>query len=334
MSVVWRTTKGIESPLSFSSLSAYRVRMRLIGRLILIVAIAAAARRPTFGQQAPTDRPRFSSSASELVVLPVTVTDRQGRLISDLPQEQFVVFDQGRQQDVVLFSSEDVPVSIALVIDDSGSMRGKLGQVVAATLSLARWSNPQDELFAIEFNDTVRDALEGRRLEAGHPRELEAALRTLTPQGQTALYDALLMALDRLDHAMHARRVLVLMSDGGDNVSKATLDQVLAHARRSNVAIYAIGIYDADAPETNPGVLKALAAATGGERFFPKSPGPLLQSCLEIAREIRSGYTLGYIPPERDGRYHAVRVQLDRTDGRRLVVRTRPGYFAARAVTQ
>jgi len=126
----------------------------------------------------------------------------------------------------------------------------------------------------------------------------------------------------------------VLLSDGGDNVSKATLDQVLAHARRSNVAIYAIGIYDVDTPDANPGVLKALAAATGGERFFPKSPGPLLQSCLEIAREIRSGYTLGYIPPERDGRYHPVRVQVNRTDGRRLVVRTRPGYFAARTVTQ
>jgi Ca-activated chloride channel homolog len=308
--------------------------MRLIARLILILAIAAAARRPTSGQQPPADRPSFSSGASELVVLPVTVTDRQGRLISDLPQERFVVFDQGRQQDVVLFSSEDVPVSIALVIDDSGSMRTKLGEVVAATLSLARWSHPQDEVFAIEFNDTVRDALGGRRLEAGHTSELEAALGSLIPQGQTALYDALLMALNRLDQAMHARKVLVLLSDGGDNVSKATLDQVLAHARRSNVAIYGIGIYDVDAPDTNPGVLKALAAATGGERFFPKSPGPLLQSCLEIARDIRSGYTLGYIPPERDGRYHAVRVQVDRTDGRRLVVRTRPGYFAARAVTQ
>ena len=100
------------------------------------------------------------------------------------------------------------------------------------------------------------------------------------------------------------------------------------------VAIYAIGIYEPGAPDTNPGVLKALAAATGGERFLPRSPGLLLQACLEIAREIRSGYTLGYIPPERDGRYHAVRVHVDRTDARRLVVRTRPGYFAARAVTQ
>jgi len=332
MSVGWRTTTGW-TPSSFSSLSAYPVRMPLTVRFILILAIAATARTPISGQQ-PSDRPSFVSGASELVVLPVTVTDRQGRLVSDLPQERFLVFDQGRQQDVVLFSSEDVPVSIALVIDDSGSMRSKLGEVVAATLSFARWSHPQDELFAIEFNDTVRDALGGGRLEAGHTRELEAALRTLVPQGQTALYDALVMALNRLDHAMHARKVLVLLSDGGDNVSKATLDQVLAHARRSNVAIYAIGIYDPDTPDTNPGVLKALAAATGGERFFPKSPGPLLQSCLEIAREIRSGYTLGYIPPERDGRYHPVRVQVNRTEGRRLVVRTRPGYFAARAVTQ
>jgi len=307
--------------------------MRVTARLTLIVAIAAFA-SPSWGQQPPAERPSFSSGASELVVLPVTVTDRQGRLISGLPQERFVVLDQGRQQEVVLFSSEDAPVSIAIVIDDSGSMRAKLAEVVAATLSFARLSHPQDELFAIEFNETVRDALGGRRLEAGHTRELAAALGTLIPQGQTALYDALVMALDRLDQATHARKVLVLLSDGGDNVSTATLDQVLAHARRSNVAIYAIGLYEPGAPDTNPGVLKALAAATGGERFLPRSPGLLLQACLEIAREIRSGYTLGYIPPERDGRYHAVRVHVDRTDARRLVVRTRPGYFAARAVTQ
>ncbi len=176
--------------------------------------------------------------------------------------------------------------------------------------------------------------LGGRRLEAGHAAELAAALGTLVPQGQTALYDALSVALDRLDQATHARKVLVLLSDGGDNVSTATLDQVLAHARQSNVAIYAIGIYDAGAPDTNPGVLKTLAAATGGERFLPQSPGRLLQACFEIAREIRSAYTLGYTPPERDGRYHAVRVVVESTDGRRLVVRTRPGYFASRAVTQ
>jgi Ca-activated chloride channel family protein len=305
--------------------------MRVIAPFTLMIAMAAFA-SPGSAQEPAAEPPVFSSGSSELVVLPVTVTDRQGRLVSDLPKERFVVLDESRQQEVVLFSNEDVPVSIAIVIDDSGSMRAKLGEVVAATLSFARWSHPQDEIFAIEFNDTVRDALGGRRLEAGHTRELEAALRTLIPQGQTALYDALAMALDRLDQAMHARKVLVLLSDGGDNVSKATLDEVLAHARRSNVAIYAIGIYDAGAPDTNPGVLKALAAATGGERFFPRSAGPLLKACLEIAREIRSGYTLGFIPPARDGRYHAVRVQVDRTDGRRLVVRTRPGYFAARGV--
>jgi len=307
--------------------------MREMARLILIVAVTAFGARPMSGQS-PVDRPSFSSGASELVVLPVTVTDRRGRLVSDLPQESFMVLDQSRRQEVVLFSSEDTPVSIAIVIDDSGSMRAKLAEVVAATLSFARLSNPQDEIFAIEFNDGVRDALGGRRLEAGNTTELAAALGTLVPQGKTALYDALSLALERLDRATHARKVLVLLSDGGDNVSTATLDQVLAHARQSNVAIYAIGMYDEGAPDTNPGVLKALAAATGGERFLPRSPGPLLQACIAIAREIRSGYTLGYIPPERDGRYHAVRVQVDSPDGRRLVVRTRPGYFAARAVTQ
>lgn len=308
--------------------------MRLTVTLSAFIIAAVSAAEVALAGQGPPERPSFRSGASELVVLPVTVTDRQGRQIADIPRERFVVFDNGRRQELILFSSEDVPVSIALVIDDSGSMRGKLPGVIAATISFARWSHPQDEVFAIEFNDSVRDALGGRRLEAGQTPELEAALRTLVPQGRTALYDALLLALDRLDRAMHARKVLVLMSDGGDNASRATLEEVLAHARRSNVSIYAIGLFDPGAPDTNPGVLKQLADATGGDRFLPRSPGLLIQNCREIAREIRSGYTLGFVPPDRDGRYHPIRVQLEGSDPRRPVVRTRPGYFAARSVTQ
>ena len=123
--------------------------------------------------------------------------------------------------------------------------------------------------------------------------------------------------------------MLVVISDGGDNASRATLDQVLARARDSNAAIYTIGIFDADDIDKNPGVLKSLARATGGERFLPQSPGELVQACERIAREIRSGYTIGYVPPDRDGAFHRVRVEVapadratpQRTDAARLLCR-------------
>jgi Ca-activated chloride channel family protein len=303
----------------------------LLFTLALVPALAGDERQrpdpPGAVRQEPAP-PSFRSASTELVVLPVVVTDGDGRFIGDLPRERFVIYDNGRRQDPTLFTNEDAPVSVALVIDDSGSMRGKLGQVIAAALAFARTSHPDDELFVFEFNDGVRDTLNGKSLRADERGRLEASLRTLVPEGRTALYDALVRSLERLETATHARKVIVVMSDGGDNASRATLDDVLARARRSNVTIYTIGLFARDDPDTNPGVLKRLAEATGGDRFLPRSPGPLMQACERIAREIRSGYTIGYPPPDRDGSFHRVRVELVGPDRRRFTIRTRPGYFA------
>jgi VWFA-related protein len=142
--------------------------------------------------------------------------------------------------------------------------------------------------------------------------------------------------MDGLDHlatGSRPRKVLVVISDGGDNASDATLDAVLARARASNAAIYTIGIFDPDDMDKNPGVLKSLANTTGGERFLPRSPGELLTACETIAREIRGGYTIGYVPPARDGAYHRIKVEVD-SPARRLNIRTRPGYFAAAPASQ
>jgi len=295
----------------------------------LLLSVGALAPESLAHASRTRQEPTFRSHSSELVVLPVTVTDKTGRMVTDLPREHFAVFDEGRPQDIAAFSSEDIPVSIALVIDDSGSMGDKLGQVVAASLAFARWSHPEDELLVIEFNDKVRDALNGRRLAAADLPELSRALRTLKPDGQTALYDALMDGLSHLDHATHARRVLVAVSDGGDNASRTTLDDVLERARRSNVTMYTIGLFDDKGHDSDPGILKCLAEATGGERFLPKSPGPLLAACERIAREIRNSYTVGYEPPERDGRFHRLRVELNDPRRKELKVKTRPGYMAA-----
>jgi Ca-activated chloride channel family protein len=163
---------------------------------------------------------------------------------------------------------------------------------------------------------------------------LEKAIGSLHAEGRTSLYDALIAGLDHLKTGSRARKALVVISDGGDNASESTLAQVLARARESNAAIYTVGIYDDDDTDKNPGVLKSLARTTGGERFLPRSPGELLQACERIARDIRSGYTIGYVPPDRDGVYHRVRVEIAPADARRLSVRTRPGYFAAGHASQ
>jgi Ca-activated chloride channel homolog len=289
-----------------------------------------AIQNPT--AQTGAQEPSFRSTASELVVLPVIVTERADHYVQDLTRHDFAVYDNDRHVTIEHFSNEDTPVTVGLVVDASSSMRRKLGEVIAASLAFARSSNPDDELFVVSFNDSVRHALPGRLfLPAEDLPALSRALTSLVPEGQTSLYDALLESIDRASKGSRSRKVLVVVSDGGDNASETTLDRVLARARASEVAIYTIGIYDDVDPDKNPRVLKALATATGGERYLPRSAGPLMQACQHIAREIRSGYTIGYIPPDRDGVFHRVRVEIVTPAKRKLTVRTRPGYFAAPA---
>jgi Ca-activated chloride channel family protein len=302
-------------------------------RPVLAVATILAtwsAGAPSFWSVRQSPPPQhFISSSTELVVLPVVVTDRHDRFVAGLPQNRFTVFDNSHKQDVSLFTAEDTPVTIGIVIDDSGSMAPKMRDVVNAALALARLSNPQDELFAVAFNDTVHNDVGGTTLAASDLTGLERALASLRPEGRTALYDGIIAALDRLDRAARPRRVLALLSDGGDNASTARLNDVLARARASSAMIYTVGLFDADDRDQNPGVLKSLAQATGGKRALPTSPAQLLDAYTQIAREIRSGYTIGYVPPDRDGAYHRIRVDVIGADGRPLSVRTRPGYFAA-----
>jgi len=293
---------------------------RALRFLFVVASLAAPA----------AQEPSFRSASTELVVLPVVVSGKHGAYVSDLPRDRFAVYDNGRRMAIEFFSNEDSPVTIGLIIDASSSMRTKIGEVVAAALAFARSSNPDDELFALRFNDDVRNAVgKDGFLLAGDHDALSGALLSIRSEGRTALYDALLAGLDRLDEGRRARKALVLISDGGDNASAAKLDAVLQRARKSNAAIYTIGLFDADDPDRNPGVLKSLARETGGERFLPGSAGPLMTACQHIAREIRAGYTIGYAPPDRDGNFHRVRVQIEPADPRHLDIRTRPGYFAA-----
>jgi Ca-activated chloride channel family protein len=310
-------------------------RAASIAAALVLLFHAALPAHPGLPALPSQDPPSFRSTSSELVVLPVVVTDKQNRYVSDLAREHFVVFDNGRKVSVEFFTNEDAPATIGLIVDASGSMKKKLGEVLTGALAFAKTSNPQDELFALRFNDDVRSAVAGRRfLLADDLVALEQAIGSMRAEGRTSLYDALIAGMDQLREGSRARKALVVISDGGDNASQATLEQVLARARDSNAAIYTVGIFDADDMEKNPGVLRSLARLTGGERFLPRSPGELVQACLQIAHEIRSGYTLGYAPPDRDGVFHRIRVEVAPADPRRLKVRTRPGYFAGSRSSQ
>jgi len=308
-----------------------RVRVTLLTFLVAVAAASAVAQKPS---RPDAERPLFSSESAELVVLPVAVTQGDGHFVVGLAKEQFTVFDNARPQPITLFTNQDSPVIVGLVLDDSSSMGPKLGEVIAAAGAFARSSNPEDELFAIAFNDVATDVMPGGPVYAHDLAGLTRALDRLRPQGRTALYDGTLVGLAReASSGSPARKVLIVISDGGDNASRATLDDVLAAARRQNVTIYTVGLFDVDDRDSDPGVLKKLARETGGERFLPRSPGPLLEAVTHIAREIRAGYTIGYVPPDRDGNYHRVRVTIDAPNARGLQIRTRPGYFAARNPT-
>jgi VWFA-related protein len=265
-----------------------------------------------------------------LVVLHATVTDRQGGVVSNLAGPDFEVYEDGVPQRIRLFKNEDVPVTVGLVIDHSTTMRPKLAEVTAATQTFVRCSNQDDEMFVVNFNEIATVEMPGGIPFTNSPAALEAAIEARPTMGQTALYDAIAKALEVLQAGSRDKKVLIAVSDGGDNVSAHTLAQVMKLAGRSSAVIYTIGVFDPGDPDQNPGALRRLAEATGGEVYLPGQLSEVVAICERIARDIRHQYTIGYVPinPSRDGAYRAIRV-LARAQGRgRLSVRTRTGYIA------
>ncbi len=287
---------------------------------------------PVSLQAAPQDRDPESFRISvdvALVVLHATVTGRQGGFVSDLAAPDFEVLEDGKPQTIRLFQNEDVPVTVGLVVDQSTSMRPKLAEVSAAARSFVHSSNPGDEMFVVNFNEHVWLGLSGALRFTNNTVELGNAITTRPPGGQTALYDAIVKALDELQGGGRDKKVLIVVSDGGDNVSKRGLAEVMKLAAQSSAIIYTIGVFDEGDPDRNPGVLKRLAHATGGEAFLPDQLSEVAPICERIAQDIRHQYTIGYVPTNaaRNGAYRAIRVTA-REKGRALSVRTRTGYIA------
>jgi len=262
-----------------------------------------------------------------------TTQDRHGNLVSGLGKTNFRIYEDGVLQTIKYFSHEDIPVTVGLVVDNSGSMGSKRADVIAAALAFARSSNPQDQMFVVNFNEKVSFGLPNNVLFTDKAVQLELALSRIAADGETTLYDAVAAALDHLKQGDRDRKVLIVISDGGDNASKHTLAEIMTAAGQPDATIYTIGIFDEGDGDSNPHVLKRLARTTGGEVFFPQSSKDVLSICERIAHDIRNQYTLAYVPTnrKRDGTYRGLRVEATTTSGRHLAARTRTGYFAAQA---
>ena len=289
--------------------------------LAFVLVSFLAAQAP---QQSPQPRATFSSH-SDLAVVHVAVLDRHSGYVGGLPRDAFTILEDGHPQPISLFENEDTPVTVGLVIDSSQSMAPRRDAVIAAGMAFAESSHPGDEMFTINFNEHVWPGLsDGQPFTRDHAELREALLRS-GARGRTALFDALSTALKHLDDGNEARKVLIVVSDGGDNASGTAFASVLDGALRRDVVIYAIGLADRDDDGARPAVLRKLAEVTGGEAFFPKSNeqiGPALQ---RIARDIRSAYTLGYVPGSGQGGEgpRRIRVEVQNADGRKLAVRAR-----------
>jgi Ca-activated chloride channel family protein len=298
------------------------------GVFVLIAAFSIALSRAAQSDKR-RDNYAIKITARE-VVLNVTVMDHRGNFVSGLSSDNFQVYEDGVAQKSAYFVHEDIPVTVGLVIDNSGSMRAKRNDVIAGAEALARSSNPQDEIFVVNFNENISFGLPGNVPFTDNTAQLEAALARSAPSGQTALYDAIAAALAHLKVGTRDKKVLVVISDGGDNASKTTGAAVKAAAANADALIYTIGIFDEQDRDLNPRALKQLAKESGGKAFFPSQLKEIVPICERIAREIRSQYTIAYVPGNgaQDGAYRAVEVKANAKARGRLSVRTRSGYFA------
>jgi VWFA-related protein len=304
-------------------------RIRTILRTLSLLVLVAG--QHSSGQTATEPVSATFSADVDLVELHATVRDRKGSFVSGIGKEHFQVCEDGKSQPIRLFQHEDVPVAVGLVVDNSGSMRRKRKDVTAAALAFVRFSNPHDEMFIVNFNERVSRGLPDTELFSASATELESALNGVPADGKTALYDAIDAGLAHLKQATLDKKVLIVISDGGDNASHHSLNQVLESAERSDAIVYTVGLFDEDDEDRNPGVLKKIAHATGGATFLPKETGEVVQICERIAYDIRHQYTIGYVPSDLrlDNTYRTIAVTATGQHGEKLLVRTRAGYIAS-----
>jgi len=295
-----------------------RLNNALIFSTIVLFLLAAGA---------PAQEAVFRTE-TRLVLLQVSVVDRNDKLVTNLPQKAFRVYENGVEQQIRLFRREDVPVSLGLVIDNSGSMKERRETVETSCLGLVKASNREDQVFIVNFNDEAYlDAPFTNRLE-----KLEEGVARIDSRGGTAMRDAISMSIDYLrDEGKLDKKVLMVITDGDDNASAVTLEQLVRKAQQSEVLIYIVGLLDQEdrgAARRAQRAIRAISEASGGLSFFPKALDEVAALTLQVAHELRNQYTITYTPsnPKLDGSYRTIRVKVDGPD--RPVARPRTGYYA------
>jgi len=308
--------------------------MRPLNRRQILALFGAAAAataqnptRPDSGKSAPggNEVPVYTTGA-KLVDLHVSVLDKSGKLVTDIAQSAFKVFENGIEQPIKIFRREDVPVSMGIIIDNSGSMRDKRSKVAAASLALVKASNPQDEEFIVNFND---DAYLDQPM-TNDIKLLDVALDRLDSKGGTAMRNAISSSIDYVkDKGKRDKKVLVVVTDGNDNTSTESLEGLVRKAQHSEVLIYCIGLLSDEEPRearSAKRALKSLAEASGGLDYYPKDLSEVERITPQIAHEIRNQYLVAYSPtnPNLDGTFRKIEVKVKGYAG----VRTRNGYYA------
>ena len=270
---------------------------------------------------------------TDLVLIPVLVTDSNNRLITGLEKEHFKLYDNKVEQVITHFAREDAPVSIGLVFDCSGSMGPKLQKSRAAVAEFIRTANPEDEFSLVTFNDRARLVANFGSGSA----DIQNDLIFVQSRGATALLDAICLAMNEMKHAKHARKAILIISDGGDNASRFTSRELRNWVREADVQIYSIGILEPPGlrgrslEELNgPALLNQIAQETGGRLFEVYDLDDLADVAAKIGSALRNQYVLGFTPgSERDGKYHRIQVKIPRISGLPSLRATfRSGYYA------
>jgi len=283
-------------------------------------------------EQPPATEPGgfvFHSDVQE-VLLHATVIDDKQRMVTNLDKNAFTVFEDGKQQVIKSFRYEDIPISLGIVIDNSGSMREKRAKVNKAALNLVRASNPQDEVFVVNFSDEFfLDQPFTSKINL-----LQSALEKYETRGGTALYDAVVASADELKrHGKLQKKILFVVTDGEDDASRESLEQAVRQLQEENgPTVYAIGLLGDERARRAKRALQTISERTGGIAFFPRTLDEVDQISSTVARDIRNQYTIGYKPttPKTVGGYRAIRVEARASGHGKLTVRTRSGYYAGR----
>lgn len=267
----------------------------------------------------------------DLVLVPVTITDPMNRLVTGLEKQNFQLFEGDSKQDIRHFSSEDAPLSLGVIFDISGSMSDKIDKSREAVIEFFKTANPQDEFFMITFSDKpelLSDFTESIE-------DIQAKMLTIQPKGKTALLDAIYMGMSRMRKASRQKKALLVISDGGDNNSRYTENEIKSLVKEADVQIYGIGIFDSsprtEEERTGPILLSDVTDVTGGRTFTIDSVNELADVASKIGVELRNQYVLGYRPKNnnRDGKWRKIKVKLVPPKGLPpLHVYSKTGYYA------